>query len=767
MVFGIFDKGQKVELREELKYERKLKEIVYRIHSAPDIDKIIVDLASEILTIFDAEKVTIYAIDSSNRGLYSKFKIVEKVKEIRIPLDKKSIAGYVGTMQKVVNINNAYDAEELRGIDPELEFDSSWDLKTGYKTRQILAAPLVFNDQLVGVIQLLNKKSGPSFTSQDIGVLVEIARTLAVALYNQYKIIHQKLPKFSYLLSQGALTLEQLTKAWEINQQRNIPIERVLIQDFGLPKQEVLKALSYFYQCPYQELTENTTVPPELIKGLQIDYLRKSLWVPIRKKDKKVIVALADPHDILKIQEIKTILRAKVYEFRVALKEDILNLIDLCERNKSSSTASIETLLSELAMEGERETVEDRAGEVEEAISESDSTIVRLANKIIEDAYFKKASDIHIEPYGRKDATVRFRMDGKLHDYLQIPGSHVRALISRFKIMANLDIAERRKPQDGKIKYKFSPGHGLELRVATVPTVAGEDVVMRLLYSGALIPIDKIGMFPAVLERFKALVKKPYGIILVVGPTGSGKTTTLHSAMAYINTPEKKIWTAEDPVEISQYRLRQVQVLPKIGFSFATAMRAFLRADPDVIMIGEMRDLETASTAIDASLTGHLVLSTLHTNNAPETVTRLLKLGIDQFNFADSLLGILAQRLIRKLCEKCKEPYHPSPKEFERLKRDYGEGFEELGITYDNNFTLYRAKGCHACQGTGYKGRMGIFELLVCSERIRDLIYTKLKTDEIRKAAMAEGMKTLMQDGIEKALSGVTSVKEVISVCLK
>lgn len=761
MVFGVFNKDKKVELQKELTYERKLKEITYRIHSAPDIDKIIVDLASEILTILDAEKVTIYAIDSSNRNLYSKFKVVEEVKEIRVPLNKKSIAGYVGTMQKVVNIDNAYDSEELKAIDPELEFDSSWDLKTSYKTRQILAAPLMFNDQLVGVIQLLNKKNGSRFISQDISALVEIARTLAVAFYNQYKVIHQKFPKFSYLLSQGILTPGQLTKAWEIGQQKNIPIEKVLIQDFELPKQEVLKALSYFYQCPYQEVTEDTTVSPELTKDLQVDYLRKNLWVPIRKEDEKLTVALTDPYDILKIQEIKTILRAKAYEFRVALKEDILNLID-----KGPSTASIETLLDELSME-ERDKVVEVEEETKGVISESDSAIVRLASKIIEDAYLKRASDIHIEPYGIKDATVRFRMDGKLQNYLEIPGSHVRALISRFKIMANLDIAEKRKPQDGKIKYKLSTGHGLELRVATVPTVAGEDIVMRLLYSGALILIDKIGMFPAVLERFKALVEKPYGIILVVGPTGSGKTTTLHSAMAYINTPEKKIWTAEDPVEISQYRLRQVQVLPKIGFTFATIMRAFLRADPDVVMIGEMRDLETASTAIDASLTGHLVLSTIHTNNAPETITRLLKLGIDQFNFADSLLGILAQRLIRKLCEKCKEPYHPSPKEFDRLKRNYGEGFEELGITYDNNFALYRTKGCDACRETGYKGRMGIFELLVCSERIKDLIYTKARTEEIRKAAMAEGMKTLMQDGIEKVISGLTSVKEVISVCLK
>lgn len=393
MVFGVFNKDKKVELQKELTYERKLKEITYRIHSAPDIDKIIVDLASEILTILDAEKVTIYAIDSSNRNLYSKFKIVEEVKEIRVPLNKKSIAGYVGTMQKVVNINNAYDSEELKAIDPELEFDSSWDLKTGYKTRQILAAPLMFNDQLVGVIQLLNKKNGSRFTSQDISALVEIARTLAVAFYNQYKVIHQKFPKFSYLLSQGILTPGQLTKAWEIGQQKNIPIEKVLIQDFELPKQEVLKALSYFYQCPYQEVTEDTTVSPELTKDLQVDYLRKNLWVPIRKEDEKLTVALTDPYDILKIQEIKTILRANAYEFRVALKEDILNLID-----KGPSTASIETLLDELSME-ERDKVVEAEEETKGVISESDSAIVRLASKIIEDAYLKRASDIHIEPF--------------------------------------------------------------------------------------------------------------------------------------------------------------------------------------------------------------------------------------------------------------------------------------------------------------------------------------------------------------------------------
>jgi type II secretory ATPase GspE/PulE/Tfp pilus assembly ATPase PilB-like protein len=333
--------------------------------------------------------------------------------------------------------------------------------------------------------------------------------------------------------------------------------------------------------------------------------------------------------------------------------------------------------------------------------------------------------------------------------------------------MSDLDIAERRLPQDGKIKFKKYAPLDIELRVATVPTAGrNEDVVMRLLPTGEPIPLEKMGMSERNYEALIEMIKKPYGLFLCVGPTGSGKTTTLHSALRYINNPEIKIWTAEDPVEITQKGLRQVQVHPKIGFNFAAAMRSFLRADPDVIMVGEMRDHETASTGIEASLTGHLVLSTLHTNSASETITRLLDMGMDPFNFADALLGILAQRLVRTLCKDCKEAYHPSREEFDALVRSYSGDFDALNISYNDDLMLYRAKGCQRCQQTGYKGRTGLFELLAGTRKMKLLIQNKARNEEIKDQAIADGMATLMQDGIRKVLLGQTDLMQVRKVCM-
>ncbi len=426
---------------------------------------------------------------------------------------------------------------------------------------------------------------------------------------------------------------------------------------------------------------------------------------------------------------------------------------------------SIDELLGKL--ESEEEEVE----ETQDAITEQDSAIVQLVNKVILDAYARDASDIHIEPYpGKKNTEIRYRIDGSCMVYQTVPYNYRNALVSRIKIMAELDIAERRKPQDGKIKFKKYGGKDIELRVATVPTAGGmEDVVMRILAAGEPIPLDKMGFSKANYEDFISIVTKPYGIIFVCGPTGSGKTTTLHSALGHINKPERKIWTAEDPVEITQVGLRQVQVKPKIGFDFATAMRAFLRADPDVIMVGEMRDKETTHIGIEASLTGHLVFSTLHTNSAPESITRLLDMGMDPFNFADAILGILAQRLVRTLCASCKKEYNPTEQEYNELVREYGkDDFQKnVNIPYSKDLKLRKHQGCEKCNNTGYRGRMGLHELLKGTDTMKKLIQEKATMETIRGQAIADGMTTLKQDGIAKVFTGHTDLLQVRMVCIK
>jgi len=417
-------------------------------------------------------------------------------------------------------------------------------------------------------------------------------------------------------------------------------------------------------------------------------------------------------------------------------------------------------------------------------VSESDNTLVRLINSLIEEAIAQKASDIHIETEPPpKPVRVRLRVDGELKRYLEIESRFRYALVARIKIMAGMDISEHRKPQDGKIDFARFGGTKTELRVVTVPTTGGlEDVVLRLLAASQPMPVDRIGLAPRDLAALRRVAQKPYGLVLVCGPTGSGKTTTLHSLIADINTENRKIWTAEDPIEITQAGLRQVQMNARIGWTFASAMRTFLRADPDVIMIGEMRDEETARIAVEASLTGHLVLSTLHTNSAPESITRLLEIGIDPFNFSDSLLAILAQRLVRRLCKQCVQSRPATDDELEALATHYLESSAEPGAPLDvagqiarwrdtygvddgqgRHLRTFVKRGCEVCEGRGYKGRLGIYELMLSDDAIRRHIRRRSSSGEIRASALGAGMHTLRQDGIEKVLAGLTDLSEVIA----
>jgi len=568
--------------------------------------------------------------------------------------------------------------------------------------------------------------------------------------------------KFAALIISGRLQQQELDAIVKRAERERTAVETVLMKQKHLSKQELGAALSAYYQCPFKEYDEKMLLAPECVSGINPNYLKTNYWIPLRVSDKTVDVLIDDPHAHDRIQDIKRLYPGKKIKCLVGLREDILQYVNAVSTNQYGSTTreSVSTILGQL--DGPDEDTAETS--IEQLINENDSAIVRLVNQVIVDAYNQRVSDIHIEPQGsQRETRIRFRVDGRCFEYLQVPAAYRRALVSRLKIMAGLDIAERRKPQDGKIKFQIGE-RTIELRAATIPTsgAGNEDIVLRILAAEEPIPLDRLKMTPRNLREFRSLLDKPYGLILCVGPTGSGKTTTLHSALGAINTPDRKIWTAEDPVEISQPGLRQVQVNPKIGFNFAAAMRAFLRADPDVIMVGEIRDHETAEVAIEASLTGHLVLSTLHTNSAVETVSRLLEMGIDPFNFADSLLGVLAQRLARTLCQECRESYHPAKEEYDALAYGFGEeAFAGLKISYDDRFVLYRGNGCPSCRDTGYKGRIGLHELLLISDEIKKLIHIRATVTDLFKVARAQEMTTLVQDGVLKVLQGWTDYAQV------
>ena len=568
--------------------------------------------------------------------------------------------------------------------------------------------------------------------------------------------------RYAYLINSDLLSSSDLEKAMDISRKESRSVDDVLMDSFKIDKQELGKSLEKFYDTQFIAFDSSYEPPFELYekKKLDPDFLKKYGWVPLKKEGKNIFVLVNNPFDLGRLDEIRFIFGTSQITPCVALTRDIEAFIDLFH-NQYKSDQDISSLAGDIEVDDDKDS-DELFDDTE--ITEHDSEVVRLVNALLLEAWRKNASDIHIEPNVRsRFCLIRLRIDGTCHEFKKLRLALAKPLVSRIKIMANLDIAERRLPQDGKVKIKLSEvSTVLEFRVATLPTMEGqEDVVMRLLASGKPMPLDKLGLTQDNLVCFEKIIHKPYGLILVVGPTGSGKTTTLHSAVSYINTPERKIWTAEDPVEISQDGLRQVQVNPKIGLSFANVLRSFLRADPDVIMIGEMRDRETAHIGVEASLTGHVVFSTLHTNTAPETITRLLDMDLDPFNFADSLLGVLGQRLIKTLCVKCKEKYHPTKKEIQELGIEYGSGFkEQLQKAFEKETVLYRAKGCRQCLG-GYKGRIGVHELMLNSNGIKKMIKFKKPTEEIRAQATEEGMLSLKQDGIIKLLAGITDIHQI------
>ena len=581
------------------------------------------------------------------------------------------------------------------------------------------------------------------------------------------KSAHRTIEPCAYdpLIHEGFIRQADLVKAVQEAMLGLTDLEGLLIEKYRVPKAALGKTLSKFFDCPYIPYDERTLADPQLLSNLSHDYLRKHHWLPLKRHGDILDVLIDNPHDLDRGHDIRRSFPGLTIRYALSLRRDIVRFLNVAIGETDSG--SIADTLGELVNDAHHEQSFDIDSD---GIDENDSAIVRLANQIIVEAYRHEASDIHIEPYSdRKETAIRFRVDGTCSTYMRIPAIYRRALVSRIKIMSNLDISERRKPQDGKIRFRLNQDREIELRVATLPTAGNnEDIVMRLLTAKEPLPLDAMEFSQSMLATLVEIVEKPHGIILCVGPTGSGKTTTLHALLRHLNTDERKIWTAEDPIEITQEGLRQVQVHPKIGFTFAAAMRSFLRADPDVIMIGEMRDKETADVAIEASLTGHLVLSTLHTNGAVETVVRLLDLGCDSFNFADAMQGVLAKRLCKRICTNCKEVYHPTVQEYETLVHGYGPHvWEGLGVEYREDFQLSRGRGCDACNQTGLKGRVALHELLSGSDEMRSLIQNRAKTAEMQSLAVKQGMIRLVQDGMLKVLAGLTTYEQVRAVAMK
>ncbi len=624
---------------------------------------------------------------------------------------------------------------------------------------QGLVSPTEMQDALKEQERLRNRRVGEILAEQNNLPQETIDKTVNTAI--EKGINPAKARIGDILVSAGLVTRDQVEQA--MSSQKEGKKKRIgeLLIDLGLiTEEQLLSALAEKFRMRYLDLTQFAPTPPAL-QAMNVEMARRLKVLPIDLVNDTLIVATSSPTDPTLPDTLRFNTNCRI-ELAVASSAQIAEAI---EEHYVQSEDNVQALIGE--MSEEIVTVEE---EVEDnKFSESDSQIIRLVNNVLLDAFQKGVSDLHFEPGGgNAPFTIRYRIDGICRIAHKISATYKHAILSRLKIMARLDIAERRRPQSGKILIR-AQDRNIEFRLEITPTVGGqEDAVLRLLSGATALPLEVMGFSDSNLRNFKEIIAKPYGVVLCVGPTGSGKTTTLHSALAQINTPERKIWTAEDPVEITQAGLRQVQVNAKIGFTFQNAMRSFLRADPDVIMIGEMRDPETAKTAIEASLTGHLVFSTLHTNSAPETVVRLIEMGMDPVNFAEAMLGVLAQRLARKLCSECKQQYHPSREEYDELVRQYGpEWFKAHGLPeYTDELSLMRKIGCGQCEDTGYSGRVGIHELLVGTENLKKGIKKELPADELKDLGLQDGMATLKMDGIRKIFNGVTDIDQILRVCL-
>ncbi len=695
-----------------------------------------------VLGLFNSERMSIFQRRRQHQDLVARFKTGKETREIKVPISPMSIAGYVALSQLPLIIDDPYNKEELASIHKRLNFADRFDKDSTFITRNIICIPILDSDVLMGVMQIINKKDAV-FSDDDLALANAIAEIIGKKF--RYELGGTSQP-FDYLVHRNLITEKELKKLQETSHDNRQLVQR-LTSEHRIPENDLGNALSVHFQVPYIDYLPDKYHLFQSDSKLNLSYLKRNFVAVLADVKDNPIVLMAEPNNATLLMEIERALGIDSYEISVSLPNTILQYLGEAAGG-GSGPGAMDEILDEIGTNSDEIDIQS------DEMSDDAPAVVRLVSRVLHDAKRLNASDIHIDPEKNAPTRVRMRIDGVCRDVTQVPASHHSAVIARIKIMSNLNIAEKRVPQDGKLSFRMS-GQLIEVRVATIPTIAGEGVVMRILAAGGAMPMSKLNLSPRNHEKTLELVQKPHDIILVVGPTGSGKTTTLHAVLGHINTPEKKIWTAEDPVEITQPGLQQVQVSAKIGFTFANALRAFLRADPDIILIGEMRDKETVEIGLRGALTGHLVLSTLHTNDSISSAIRLLDMGAPGYLVASSLRGIIAQRLVRRICDNCSVD--------EKVSSEANFWLKTLNEDI-SNITFKKGAGCQKCNHSGYRGRVGVFELLEMTEAMMNSLKNEDTSAFSEAARLSPEYKPLAHSALLYAKEGITTIEELLQL---
>lgn len=848
----ISEAPQVEELLKNLEFHKSIQRITSRIHTAANLREIVIDIKEDIRRLFHIHRLSIYLIDKGKKEIYTLLDDGHETKEIRLPINSTTFAGYVAQKKKMLHIADAYNEREIKIINDALKFDDSQDEITGTTTGQIIVSPIMHEGTMLGVMEIMNQKDTDAIDDYKQIFLDEISGCLAKAFLTQHDFIQNSQKdrvRLEKLIQEGILTSDQMNQAMKESLDVKEDLATILIKRYGVSKEAIGDALADHFSCPFTPYSDDIFIPSKLLAGIEKSSLLTMVWIPLKVVKGKIHILISDPSDFIKKREIGKILETDSIQYSVALTADILKLIDRFypeedealpeEKPKqapatdlpdldvhtsrsmtnipaSSLDASANDDLSASAKtpaagvkapfnpsipkpvpaggmvpdsDPGRQEKSSRAekpapvrimtlttdaakqhGKADGIVPQPEKSMPSTCSDILFEAHGRRASDIHFEPDPLNDnISLRIRVDGQFMPYRTMSYGDYEIFTQTVKQSAHLDATNRAAIQNGKFKLKRPSGDEIHLRVTFIPTRSGmEDTVIHISSKAKMIPLELLGLSEDHYAELANILRQPRGVILVVGPAGAGVTTTLHACLENINTPDKKIWTAEEAVEIVQNGLRQVPIDPQKGFDFPHVLRSFLNADPDVIMINPIHDLETARLCMEASLKGRLVLGSLRADNIVDAIERCLDMGINHLVFADAMLAIVEQRLIKTLCPKCKGKYHPSREEYDELADIYGEqAFSKFNIPYSDSFSLYRPKGCEVCGHTGYGGRTCVSEIFVFTPQLKRMIRRKETVDSLYQTAISHGLTTLIQDGISKVLQGFSDNRHVRLTCLK